>query len=239
MPLKPLMHDSHAYLRWPRLISFTLASSLCTVSGCLSAWALAANTDKRNLVAKNIPGAVLHTGDAVACGAILVAAGGLAAFLLFLMSLSIQFQRRQPETLKTVRIKEAVFAFLSIMYLGGLVAATVVTWTRSASITKAGVAQATINQIVALGGFDLRYKAEHRIVSYIAVGWAALFFLLTSLVLLSLEARHILKNGPDVNLLGGGKAALEHKQSPDHLASTTNGSVETEKRGQNTLHETV
>ncbi|KAM0789299.1 hypothetical protein ACM66B_000139 [Microbotryomycetes sp. NB124-2] len=225
MPLKPLMHESHAHLRWPRLISFGLASSLCTVSGCLAAWSLAGNTEQRNQVAKAIPGAFLHTGDIVACGAVMVAAGGIAAFLLFLISLSIQFQRRQPETLKTVRIKEAIFGFLAAMYAGATIAATVVAWTRKARITKAGVAQATINQIVALSGKDLRYSHNNRIVSFISVGWAALFFLLVSLVLLSLEARYILKHGPDVNLLGGG---LEARQSPDQVTQT--GSLENEKR---------
>lgn len=62
---------------------------------------------------------------------------------------------RASETLKSIRIKEGMFLFASLFFLGSLIPATYYTATRSGVIT-APVPQSLIDAFVRASGEDLR-----------------------------------------------------------------------------------
>lgn len=159
---------------------------------------------------------------------------GLSGLLCLFLSVTMILKRREAETLKTIRIKEGLFAFILLLMTPALIAATVIMATRSGVITKPGVPQATINALLALQGTDTSYKHQTPIVAYVAVGWVCWVFTIISFILCSREARYVHLHGPDHGLLApsGNKAHEAHMND-----SPVNGRLSTEKERRDGLVE--
>lgn len=72
-----------------------------------------------------IPGATLSIADALNSGGAVTAAAGLASLLCLYLQYLGHFRKRDRETIKSVRIKEGLFAFAAIFWIATLIPATV------------------------------------------------------------------------------------------------------------------
>ncbi|GAA6060035.1 hypothetical protein JCM10212_001032 [Sporobolomyces blumeae] len=182
------------YLRFPRYVFFLLTTALCITTIGLSAWALKDAHHKEDLVKKTLPIATLHINDIIGAGGAVVAASAASALLcLGLLAWSI-FAHRKAETLASIRVKEGLYALVLIFLFATLVPATVFAAQRSGKITAPGIPASVINQLVAASGFDLAYKKQTPILSFVIVGWIAFLSTLISLVLVSIAARKAVKH---------------------------------------------
>ncbi|GAA5844427.1 hypothetical protein JCM9279_006298 [Rhodotorula babjevae] len=185
------------YLRAPRIFMFLLTQSLVAVEVGLSSWSLAYGYEKKHKAAKVLPGAKLDLMDAFAVGGTVTAAAGLSSILCGILLLYTVFHPRKPETLKTIRVKEALFGTVAFLLLAALIPATVITATRSGVITAPGIPPAIIATLVASTGEDLRYRKQTPIVSYLIVGWIAWLSTIITGILVSIAARKTHKYGVD------------------------------------------
>ncbi|GJN91130.1 hypothetical protein Rhopal_004148-T1 [Rhodotorula paludigena] len=184
------------YLRIPRVTVFALTTALCITEIGLAAWTLADSHDKQDRVKNTVPGARLNLDDAQNVGKAVTAASAVSAALCIGMLIWTLVRPRASETLTSIRIKEGMFLFASLFFLGSLIPATYYTATRSGVIT-APVPQSLIDAFVRASGEDLRYRKSNTILSYLCTGWVAFLFLLISFVLVSIAARKTLKYGAD------------------------------------------
>lgn len=182
------------YLKWPRVFFFLLTNALCVVTIGLSSWSLADSKDKERLAARTLPGAKLHATDIIGAGAGVAAASGLSALLCLGLLGYTLFAPRKVETLRSIRIKEGLFALVLIFLFATLVPSTLFMAQRSAYITAPGIPNAVIAQIVKSTGQSLAYIDQTPIKSFVAVGWAAFGMTLICLVLVSLAARRAHKD---------------------------------------------
>lgn len=127
----------------------------------------------------------------------MAAASGIASTICLCLAFLALFRPHTRETLKTVRIKEGLFAFASIFLFASLVPATVIIARRSGVITAPGIPAATIAGLVKASGKNLKYNAQTPAKAYIVVGWLDLLSTLVTTFLVSRAARHVLKHGPD------------------------------------------
>merc|ERR1719487_232998 len=161
------------YLRGPRITFFLLTGALVGAEVGLSAWSLAYGYEKKDKAAKVLPGASLDLTDAFAVGGTVTAAAGLSAILCNILLLYTVFHPRKPETLKSIRVKEALFGTIAFLLLGALIPATVTTATKSGVISAPGLPQSVIDTLVKSTGEDLRYRKQTPIIAYLIVGWIA------------------------------------------------------------------
>lgn len=110
---------------------------------------------------------------------------------------AILLRRRAPETIRTVRIKEAAFGFSLLLWLGTLIPYTVcsphlsfshhradllfyicqvIIATKSGYVTRPGVSASVIANIVALSGESLAYIDNTPPKAALIAGWCAFFF---------------------------------------------------------------
>ncbi|KAL8292216.1 hypothetical protein RQP46_001682 [Phenoliferia psychrophenolica] len=216
------------YLRWTRFFFFQLTSALCLATVGLAGWGLSYGLDKKAFVKKTIPGATLDITDALGVGG---AVTGVASLLCLLMMILGQFWAHRPETITTVRMKEGAFGFAVVFWLATLIPATYIMATKSGVVSKAGVPAAVIANIVKLSGQNLAYKSITPIKSYVIVGWIAFLSTCVNLVLVSLTARYIHKNGPDVE-----QGELVGHRHHDHATSSLEKSAH-EHESPKTAHE--
>ncbi|SGY13774.1 BQ5605_C010g05972 [Microbotryum silenes-dioicae] len=151
-------------------------------------------------VHEKLNGATLHIKDAFAAGGS-VAAGLASLLCTFVLAMAL-FRRNKPETLSSVRLKEVLFGFSCLCWIGTLIPATYIWQTKSGVITKTGVPAAVLAQIVALGKIDLRYKSNKPLKAQVIVGWIAFGATLITTALVLAEARYVLKHGRDGPLIG-------------------------------------
>ncbi|SCV69830.1 BQ2448_1224 [Microbotryum intermedium] len=190
------------YLRWQRILFFNITSALCASTAALALWGLVSGYQQKSEVRHKLNGATLHIQDAFAAGGSVAAASGLASLLCsFVLGMAL-FRRNQPETLSSVRLKEVVFGFSCLTWIGTLIPATYIWQTKAGFITKTGVPAAVISQIIALGKIDLRYKVNKPLKAQIIVGWIAFGSTLITTALVIAEARYVLKHGRDGPLIG-------------------------------------
>ncbi|ORY87411.1 hypothetical protein BCR35DRAFT_302164 [Leucosporidium creatinivorum] len=183
---------THGYLRIPRLLAFQLTQGLSTATCGLASWGLKTGYDQK---------AFLNITDVIGSGGALVAASGTAGLLCFAMVLFIMLRPRAPETLKSCRIKEALFGFSLVFLFATLVPATYIMANKGGVITKEGVPAAAILQLLSLQNIHLDYKYQTPVKAYCIVGWFCWLSTLISFILVSMEARHVLKHGPDGGIL--------------------------------------
>ncbi|KAI5477562.1 hypothetical protein MNV49_006150 [Pseudohyphozyma bogoriensis] len=219
------------YLRTARLCAFALTTSLSIATVGLAAWALKRGVDKKDFVKHSIPGATLDISNMISAGSVVTAAAGHATFLCLLFASAAIFIPNREETQKTICWKEYSFAYAAVFYLGSLLAATIIYATKSGKITKPGVSQDAIAQIVALSEQDLRYRKQDYILPYIITGWLAFASVLLSLVLVSLAARHMHKHGAQGSVHHPASTAPETTAGPsDRVSMENTGNEDLEKK---------
>lgn len=153
------------------------------------------------------------------------------------------FRHNQPETIKTVRIKEGLFSFALILWIATLIPATVIFATKSGYVTAPGIPDVVIASLVAASGknlackllfsFDFLTKVQYKLFSnavilfgnidksntpiraYVATGWCAFLSTVVNLILVSLEARHVLRTG----VSDGVRGELVGQHTPKHAQS--------------------
>ncbi|GAA5987639.1 hypothetical protein JCM10908_007147 [Rhodotorula pacifica] len=208
------------YLRWQRTFFFALTQALCIVSVSLASWALAYGIDKQHKAKRILPSSHLNLNDAFAVGGAVTAAAGVASLLCLSMTIWTIILPRKSETLRSVRIKEAMFAFAIGFFIATLIPATYVTATKSGQLTAPGLSPAVIQTLLKATGEKLAYKDQKPIIAYVVVGWIALLSLIVSLIFASMAARKTLKYGPD------GAGPLQRPEHEEHHVSTHhNGSA--------------
>ncbi|KAG0653435.1 hypothetical protein C6P46_002777 [Rhodotorula mucilaginosa] len=211
------------YLRWQRTFFFALTQALCIVSVSLASWALAYGIDKQHKAKRILPSSNLDLSDAFAVGGSVTAAAGVASILCLCMTIWTIIFPRKSETLRSVRIKEAMFAFAIGFFIATLIPATYITATKSGQLTAPGLSPAVIQTLLKATGEKLAYKDQTPIIAYVVVGWIALVSLIISLVFVSIAARKTLKYGED------GTGPLSPPEHQEHHVSTHhhhhNGSV--------------
>ncbi|GAA6048419.1 hypothetical protein JCM3770_003749 [Rhodotorula araucariae] len=185
------------YLRWPRICMFALTQALVATEVGLSSWSLADGYHKKALARKTLPGAELDIMNAFAVGGAVTAAAGLSSILCGILLLYTVFHPRKPETLRSIRIKEGLFAVVSLLLLIALIPATYINVTKSGVIKAPGIPPAIIAQLVKAAGQDLRYKANTPIIAYLITGWLAFLSTLVTAALVSVAARKTHKYGVD------------------------------------------
>ncbi|SCZ89641.1 BZ3500_MvSof-1268-A1-R1_Chr9g10513 [Microbotryum saponariae] len=211
------------YLRWQRIVFFNITSALCTATAALAIWGLVTGYQQKHDVREKLNGATLHIQNAFAAGGSVAAASGLASLLCTFVLAMALFRRNKPETLSSVRLKEVLFGFSCLCWIGTLIPATYIWQTKAGVITKTGVPAAVLAQIVALGKIDLRYKTNKPLKSQIIVGWIAFGATLITTALVLAEARYVLKHGRDGPLIG-------HLHETETTATATDRHDSFEKR---------
>ncbi|GAA6017232.1 hypothetical protein JCM11491_001861 [Sporobolomyces phaffii] len=215
------------FLRWPRFIFFQLTQTLSLATAGLAIWSLVDGRHKQALTRKMIPGGVLHIQDIIVAGGFVTAGTGLCGLLCFGLGLYTIFGKRRVETLRTIRIKEALFATCLVILLAVLIPATLFTARRSGVITAPGIPPALILQLVKAAGQKLAYNQQPAVLSFVITGWATLASTLICLFLVSLAARKE-KQHHDTH---GHHYAVDHQQhevrEDDYMTQTkTNGSLQ-------------
>ncbi|BGP40790.1 hypothetical protein JCM10449v2_004755 [Rhodotorula kratochvilovae] len=185
------------YLQKPRIFMFLLTQALVGAEVGLSSWSLADGYHKKALARKTLPGAELDIMSAFAVGGSVTAAAGLSSILCGILLLYTVFHPRKPETLRSIRIKEGLFAAVSILLLAALIPATYINATKAGVIKAPGIPPAIIAQLVKAAGQDLRYKVQTPIIAYLVTGWLAFLSTLVTAALVSIAARKTHKYGVD------------------------------------------
>ncbi|GAA5987636.1 hypothetical protein JCM10908_007146 [Rhodotorula pacifica] len=186
------------YLRLPRIFFFLLTSALCITESGLASWNLKVGLDQQQHAKKLLPGSHLNITDAFWVGGAVTAAAAVASTLCTTMLIyGILRPSKKPETLKTIRVKEAMFAFSIGFFIATLIPATIVLTTHSAKLTRPGLSAATIATLLKATHQNLAYTGQVSFVSSVAVGWCALASLIVSFILASIAARKTLKYGAD------------------------------------------
>ncbi|GAA6003013.1 hypothetical protein JCM10207_001945 [Rhodosporidiobolus poonsookiae] len=206
------------YLRLPRMFFFVLTTCLCIVEIGLAAWSVARAHDLQHEVKTVLPGASLNVTDAIAVGGAVSAASAVSALLCFILLGLTILRPRQAETIKTVRIKEGIFAFILIFFIATLIPATYYTANKSGVISSSTIPDSILQGLIRASGRNLAYSGQTPIISYLVVGWIAFLSTAISLVLVSIAARKTLKYGPD----GTGAAPLGANRNGS-VASTVPG----------------
>lgn len=145
----------------------------------------------------------------------MIASGALAGTAVGIMMIILTLRPGHSESIKSVRIKEFGFLFLtsfslvaaltfSVSSLSSLlrtfqVADTiimqVITATGSAKLITTGLSQSAKAEVRAAAG-NLRYRLVKVNLAISVLSWIAFLFLAISSLLISRAARHVLNNGP-------------------------------------------
>ncbi|GAA5952861.1 hypothetical protein JCM3765_002989 [Sporobolomyces pararoseus] len=214
------------FLRWPRLIFFQLTQTLSLATAGLAIWSLVDGRHKQALTRKMIPGGELHINDIIGAGASVTAGTGLCGLLCFGLGLYTIFGKRRVETLRTIRIKEALFGICLIVLIATLIPATLFAARRSGVITAPGIPPALILQLVKAAGQKLAYKDQTPILAFVITGWCTLASTLVCLILVSLAARKE-KHHHETNYTHHDHHDAHSVREDEYMAQTkTNGSLQ-------------
>jgi len=183
-------------LKWPRLIAFQLVGALSIAVTGISARSFVDLNHDRAKVRAMVPGGQLHATDVVTVTAIMTTAGGLCGLYCFALFNIVLYKLQKVETRRSILIKESLYAFFTLFFLGASIAATVIIVPRSAKITSTLIPEAVLKPLVAASGQSLAYRDAlvfpAMIVSWICFGANCVAFALTSMA-----ARHIHKYGSE------------------------------------------
>ncbi|KAJ9099818.1 hypothetical protein QFC21_003818 [Naganishia friedmannii] len=193
--------DPHAYLKWPRLIIFSINGALAVVATGLSAQSLVnVNADKK-LLAHTIPGAKLFVSNVIAVTALMTAAAGVAALYTAALALVIMFRIYKVETRATIRIREAIMAAMAIFFLVSAIIASVIIIPRSAGAYAPGLPQSLVIKLINASGKSVKYRDSFAFKALIVV-WICFGTTVISFILAALTSRHIGKYGPEDTVIG-------------------------------------
>lgn len=216
------------YLRMPRMIFFHLTSVLSTLTFSLASWGLAVGESQKRQAAQLIPGSTLHIGDALGSGGGVTAAAGVASLLCLGGLFLLHFKTNLPETRKTVMLKELAFGFACILWIATLIPATLIAAKRSGVVTNPNIPAASLAALIQLSGKDLSYRSQTPIKAYLSTGWLAFLSTLINLILVSLEARHVLalsRNGGPTTDGTQGDLAGHHAHVDPRTSTSLNSST--------------
>ncbi|KAJ9118225.1 hypothetical protein QFC22_004132 [Naganishia vaughanmartiniae] len=200
--------DPYAYLKWPRLIIFTLNGALAVVATGLSAQSLVnVNADKK-LLAHTIAGAKLYVGNVIAVTALMTAAAGVAALYTAALAVVTMFRIYRVETRATIRIREAIMAAMAIFLLVSAIIASVIIVPRSAGASAPGLPQALIIKLINATGKSVKYRDSFAFKALIVV-WICFGTTVISFILAALTSRHIGKYGPQDTVVGSSVSKRE------------------------------
>ncbi|KAJ9111635.1 hypothetical protein QFC19_000991 [Naganishia cerealis] len=211
--------DPYAYLKWPRLIVFSLNGALAVVATGLSAQCKSARrrssastsqltfsytVNQTALVnAATIPGAKLYVGNVIAVTGLMTAAAGVTALYTAALALAIMFRWYKVETRSTIRIREAIMAAMAIFLLVSAIIASVIIVPRSAGASAPGLPQSLLIKLINATGKSVKYRDSFAFKALIVV-WICFGTTVLSFILAALTSRHIGKYGPEDTVIGSG-----------------------------------
>ncbi|GAA94819.1 uncharacterized protein L969DRAFT_97218 [Mixia osmundae IAM 14324] len=210
--------DQHAYLHIPRALAFQATSATSIVVVGISSYGLVFLNDKKKMTAEQIPEGVLHAQEILNTNGSLTAASGFASLLCTVYVLMTILRIHPIETKRSIMIKEFLFGLATLFLLGANIAMTVVTSTKSATITTPLASPAVVARLVAASGQNLAYISNWPPRVAMIVGWVNFACMSLSWLLVSLAARHMLRSGH--NEVAVGNATLFKSRKAAQVASS-------------------
>lgn len=191
----------HAYLKWPRIIVFNLNGALAITATALCCQALNNLAHDKNTLSSQVPGAYIHAGDAVAVGACMTTAAGIASVYTAVLGTVVTLGLHKEETKRTLMVKEVMMVFMACFLFASTVAATVILSTRSARLSAPGLPESLLVSLVEGTGKSIKYTDTLTFPGMI-VSWCCFGTTTISFILATLAHKHVAKYGPSNTLVG-------------------------------------